>query len=383
MSRRRNALGAGLGLVCACLAISAVGIGLRLPCRDVCASDLGRLYESRGIDRESLPFVDRPLEYPPLVGVAMYVAGLPGDGSPRVSFVFNALLLAALAALVTWQLWRQYGARAKRWLSAPPFIFEGLINWDLLAVAPSTFGMHIWVRGGAFWAGALLGMGAAAKLFPAFYVVMLAASCIPVADWRRAREVVLGAFVAAAVIVVPVLLVAPNVVSHFLEFQGARPPTRGTLWLYLVRDPALHLWVSRDMLPTVGNLISTSLTAVAVALLATRVARGRLEAVPACALITIALLVASKVYSPQYDLWLVPFLVMLPVRGRLVGHFYLSSFIVFTMSFGFSNVMPNPWFLYLNAVAVLYRLIVLLVLARDLLRMETARSPNFSLLSVT
>jgi hypothetical protein len=160
-------LGSGLGLVCVGLAIFALGIGSRLPCRDVCGSDLGRLYESRGIDRDNLPFVDRPLEYPPLVGVVMYVAGVPGDGSPRVSFVFNALILTGLAAVVTWQLWRQYGARAKRWLAAPPLIFEGLINWDLLAVAPATAGILVWVRGGAFWAGALRGVGAAAKLFPA------------------------------------------------------------------------------------------------------------------------------------------------------------------------------------------------------------------------
>jgi peptide/nickel transport system substrate-binding protein len=366
MARRRTAVGGGLVLVCVCLAIFAVGVGLRLPCRDVCGSDLGRLYESRGIDRDRLPFVDRPLEYPPLVGVVMYVAGVPGDGSPRVSFVFNALVLAALAALVTWLLWRAYGARAKRWLIAPPLIFEGLINWDLLAVAPATAGILIWVRGGAFWAGALLGVGAVAKLFPALYVVMLAASCVPGAQWRRAAEVVLGALVATAVIVVPVVLVAPNVVSHLVDFQGARAPTRGTVLFYVVRDPALHPWISHDMLAPVGNVVSAGLTAIGIAVLATWVARGRLEALPASALGTIAFLVAAKVFSPQYDLWLVPFLVMLPVGGRLVRHFYLSSFIVFTMSYGFSNVIPTTAFLYLNGAAVLYRLVVLLLIARDL-----------------
>lgn len=359
-------MGASLGMVCVCLAIFAVGIGLRLPCRDACDSDLGRLYESRGIDRANLPFVDRDLEYPPLVGVVMYVAGAPGDGSPRVSFACNALILAALAALVTRQLWRQYGGRAKRWLFAPPLIFEGLINWDLLAVAPATCGLVIWIRGGAFWAGALLGVGAAAKLFPGLYVVMLAASCIPGAEWRRARDVVLGALVAAALIVVPVVLVAPSAIRQFLDFQGARPPTRGTLWFYLARDPAMHPWLSRDTLVTVGNVVTTGLAAVAVVALATLVARGRLEALSACALVTIAFLVANKVYSPQYDLWLVPFLVMLPVRRRVVRHFFLSSFIVFTMSYGFSNFIPLPWFLYLNGAAVLYRLIILLALVRDL-----------------
>lgn len=373
-------MSAGVGMVCVCLAIFALGIGVRLPCRDACGSDLGRLYESRGIDRDSLPFVDRDLEYPPLVGVVMYVAGLPGDGSPRVSFVSNALILAALAALLTRQLWREYGARAKYWLFAPPLIFEGLINWDLLAVAPATLGLGLWIRGGAFWAGALLGVGAAAKLFPGLYVVMLAASCVPGAEWRRAREVVLGALVAAGLIVVPVLLAAPDAIRQFLDFQGARAPTRGTLWFYVTRDAAFHPWLSRDTLATVGNVITTGLTALAVVVLAILVARGRLEAVPACALMTIAFLVANKVYSPQYDLWIVPFLVMLPVRRRLIRHFFLSSFIVFAMSYGFSNVIPTTTFLYLNAAAVLYRLIVLFALARNLsglpLLAETGETPG-------
>ena len=314
MSRRIGALGTGAALVGLCLAIFAVGIGSRLGCRDVCASDIGHLYEARGIDRGSLPYVDRPLEYPPVIGIVMYVAGLPGNGSPRVSFVFNAFGLAFLAVMVTWQLWRHFGSRARRWLLAPPLIFEGLINWDLVAVAPAVGGLLIWSRS-AFWAGTLLGVGAAAKLFPALYIAMLVASCVPAREWRRAAQLIMGAALAVATIVVPLLVVAPHAVSYFLDFHAARSPTRGTILSFILRNPALPAsWVPRSAFATVGTITSIGLSGVALGLLATRVARGKLDAVPACAVGTIAFLLANKVYSPQYDLWLVPFLVMLPVR---------------------------------------------------------------------
>jgi uncharacterized membrane protein len=373
MSRRIGALGTGAALIGLCVGIFAVAIGARLACRDVCASDIGHLYEARGIDRGSLPFVDRPLEYPPLIGVVMYIAGVPGNGSPRVSFVFNAVGLALLAVMVTWQLWRHFGARAIRWVFAPPLILEGLVNWDLVAVAPAVGGLLVWSRS-AFWAGALLGVGAAAKLFPALYVAMLVASCVPAREWRRARQVIMGAALAAAAIVVPLLVVAPDAVGHFLDFHAARSPTRGTLLSFILRNPALpDSWVPQSAFATVGTIASLSLTGVALGLLATRVARGKLDAASACAVGTVAFLLANKVYSPQYDLWLVPFLVMLPARDRLVAHFYASSFIMFLLSFAFSQFVPKALFFQMNGAGILYRAIVLVALSRDLLRPAAGR----------
>jgi uncharacterized membrane protein len=245
---------------------------------------------------------------------------------------------------------------------------EGLVNWDLLAVAPAVGGLLVWSRS-AFWAGALLGIGAAAKLCPALYVVMLVAGCVPAGEWRRAGRLVTGAALAVATIVVPVAVAAPSAVGYFLDFHAERSPTRGTLLSYILRNPAMpDSWVPPSAFATVGTVVSISLTAVALGLLAARVAHGTLDPLAACAVGTIAFLLANKVYSPQYDLWLVPFLVMLPVRGRVVGHFYASSFIMFVLSFAFSQFVPKSLFFQLNGAGILYRAIVLVVLARDLLR---------------
>jgi hypothetical protein len=332
---------------------------------------MGRLYETRSIDRDHAPFFDRDLEYPALVGLMMYAAGYPFDGSLRPSFLLNALVLASLAAVTTWLLWRRYGNHAKRWAFAPPLLIEGLINWDLLAVAPATIGLLQWEVGSALWAGVLVGIGAGAKLVPVLYVPILAASCVPARVWRRARDLLVGAAIGVGAFAIPVYALAPDALDHFLTFHGARNPTWGTIWFYLLRDPAMNPWVPRQHLAEIGTLITAALVIGSLVVLTAQAARARLSPVVACALATIAFIVANKVYSPQYDLWLVPFLVMLPVRTKLVVHFYASSLLVFLLSFAFSQVLDEPLFLYFMGAAVTYRLVVLALIVRDCLRISS------------
>ena len=353
-----------VGIVLLAMCVNAA---VRLPCRDVCGSDIARLYESRGVDHDHAPFFDRDLEYPPLVGLVMYAAGAPFDGSLRPSFLLNAVLLVGLAALVTWALWRRYGNRTKRWVYSPPLLIESLTNWDLLAIAPATIGLLRWEAGGAFGAGVLIGVGAGAKLFPALYVPILAACCVPLRAWHRLRDVVVGAALGVGVIAIPVYLAAPGALDFLLTFHGRRNPTWGTIWFYLLRDLSMHPWVPVERLADIGTVISAVLVVGALVVLVMRTARARLDPLSACALATIAFILANKVYSPQYDLWLVPFLVMLPVRAKLVVHFYASSLLVFGLSAAISHVIDTPAFLYLMGTAVVYRLAALVLVGRDFL----------------
>jgi uncharacterized membrane protein len=365
-TRRKSAAVAGglvlVGIVLLGLSVNAV---IRLPCRDVCGSNIARLYESRGIDRDDAPFFDRELEYPALVGLVMYAAGVPFDGSLRPSFLLNALVLISLAAITTWMLWRAYASRARRWVFSPPLLVESLTNWDLLSVAPATIGLLKWETGSAFWAGVLLGVGAGAKLFPALFVPILVAACVPLRGWRRARDVVVGAIIGVGVVAIPVYVAAPEALDHFLTFHGRRNPTWGTIWFYLLRDPSMHAWVPREHLGEVGTMIAATLVVAALVVLVLLTAQARLHPVCACALATIAFIVANKVYSPQYDLWLVPFLVMIPVRLKLVVHFSASSLLVFVLSAAISHIVDTPAFLYLMGAAVVYRIVMLVLLARD------------------
>jgi hypothetical protein len=340
----------------------AVNAGVRLPCHDICGSDIGRDYETYGINRYHLPFFDRDLEYPPLIGEVMLAGTVPFDHGFRWPFLVNALALTSLAALTTWMLWRRYGLRTRRWALSPPLIIEGLTNWDLLAVAPATIGLLEWEAGRTLLAGALFGAGTAAKLFPALYVPILAVSR---ATWRHAGRMITGFVLGLLALSLPVYAFAPHAFSYFLHYHANRTPSRDSILFFLFRSPAMNPWLPHVQEAHASTIIATVSLAVALVVLVAFTARRRLSPLAACALVTMAFMVTNKIYSPQYDLWLVPFFVMLPVRTKLVVHFYISSFAVWLLTAAAPSMLPTPWRLYLVALPVLYRLVVLAYLARE------------------
>jgi hypothetical protein len=378
----RRAAATGLLLVAFVVTGFVVNAGIRLSCYDGCGADIARLYEDRGIDRAHPPYVERDVEYPPVIGLVMWAAALPVAHGLRWKFVFNALVLTSLAALTTWMLWRRYGLRTRRWALAPPLILQGLTNWDLLAVAPATIGLLQWESGSALIAGLLVGVGAAAKLCPALYVPILAASCVPTRAWRRARDVLIGAFIGAGLFVIPVYAAAPSALRFFLDFHGTRAPIRGAIWFYVFRTPAMHPWLSHARLVDLSNVITSALVIAAVVAIAYATARRRLTPVAACGLATIAFILSNKIYSPQYDLWVLPFLVMVPVRGRIVAHFYVSSTLVWLFTASENHfLIHRPWSLYLLLAAVIYRLVTLGRIAADLMRARPDTEPDIDLTS--
>jgi hypothetical protein len=78
------------------------------------------------------------------------------------------------------------------------------------------------------------------------------------------------------------------------------------------------------------------------------------------------------VYSPQYDLWIVPFFVLLPIRRKLVANFYAASSAVFVLTASDDHVLHRPASGYVLGAAVVCRLIVFLLVARDVLRTQMA-----------
>jgi hypothetical protein len=378
--RRRwwGAAGAGVVMVAFVVLAFCLNTAVRMPCHDVCGLDIGRMYEDHHIDRAHPPYFSRDLEYPPLIGEVMYAAHEPFVHGLRNPFLANMVLLTALAALTTWMLWRRDGKRAWRWALAPPLLIQGLQNWDLLAVAPATIGLIQWENGLAFAGGVLLGAGAAAKLFPALFVPILAASSWHRGQRRQAMRVVAGSAVGFAVFVLPIYALVPHALEYFLKFHGNRGPDRGAIWYFIFHGPARQAWFSGQYVVDFITIVPSIMLIAALALLTVYAGRGRISAFGACALVAIACLVTSKVYSPQYDLWIVPFFVLLPIRTKLVVNFYVASFAVFVLTAGDDHVLHRPVSGYLLGAAVVYRVIVYLLVARDTLRTETA-SPSATL----
>jgi hypothetical protein len=174
-----------------------------------------------------------------------------------------------------------------------------------------------------------------------------------------------GFLLGLAALSLPIYAFAPDALTYFLRYHADRTPSRDSILFYLFRSPAMNPWFSHGFEAHATTLVTTIALAVSLVVLVELTRRGRLTPLAACALVTLAFMVTNKIYSPQYDLWLVPFLVMLPVRTKLVVHFYISSLAVWLLTAAAPNILPSPWRLYLVAVPVVYRLVVLAYLGRD------------------
>jgi hypothetical protein len=112
-------------------------------------SDLIWLYLRDGLDRQPLPYVDYPLEYPPLTGVASWLLSF----APNLPSYFGlTYALLAVSALVTvWALGKLPGANPWYFAAAPAIFFYTGHQWDLLAVGVTAVSLVAVARGRPRW----------------------------------------------------------------------------------------------------------------------------------------------------------------------------------------------------------------------------------------
>jgi uncharacterized membrane protein len=284
----------------------------------LCYNDIQPLYGVRGIDVHRFPYLHGALtggsltggaiEYPVGTGLFMWASGLLAHDLNGY-LVVSAALLAPWALVIAALLARMAAWRALMWAAAPALVLYAFHNWDLLAVACAVGGLYAWWRGAPVWAGALLGLGGVFKLFPAFFLLPLAAEGVAAGDRRRS--------IAAPAAGITVLVVAnlPFALANFggwsatYRFHSLRAADFNSIW---------H-WVAPGLGVGRLNLLSGGLTAAfwAAALMAGYL-RARREGTYPFVAVSAAMLAAfllwSKVHSPQYALWILPFFVLLRVH---------------------------------------------------------------------
>jgi uncharacterized membrane protein len=322
------------------LAVTLVlGVALKSPCasgswtggraqRLLCYTDIVPLYASEGLSAGRVPYLDARNEYPVLTGAWMYLFSLP-VGSPGSYFLLNAAGLALLALAVTLMLLRLVGDRAIYFAAAPVLLVYAFMNWDLLAVALATAAVVMFHKRRPVAVGVLLGLGTAAKLFPALLVIPFAWDLRRRGRIAESNRLVLAAGISWLAVDLPVALFAFHRWTYFFRYTAARGVNEGSTW-FLVCNPlrACGAVAFTKILPFV-TLLGGSVIVV----------RWTLKSRPDLPRWTIAfplllvVLLTTKVYSPQYDLWVLPwFALVLPVR-RAIWAFQAGSMAVFLTTF--------------------------------------------------
>lgn len=270
-----------------------------------CYSDVPPLWFAERLHEGAVPYLDHPVEYPVLTGLWMWLASVPAATAGEF-LLFTGVLLVACAALTAAALVREVGvARTLVFAAAPTLAVSGAVNWDLPAVLLATLGLAAHRRGHDAASGALLGLGTAAKFFPGLLLLP-----VSLAAWRlRGRRAGLGALSAAAaawtVVNAPIALAAPEGWWRFFELSRQRPSDWDALTS--VAGHVLGWSPSVEALNAVTAVLFLT-GVVALAAVARRDPPGtwHLAALP---LVTWFLL-TSKVYSPQFSLWLLPLLAL-------------------------------------------------------------------------
>ncbi len=379
------------------------GVVFRLPCRItvagqnpdhfklLCYSDIGLLYSGRGLLEGNTPYLDSGnypvLEYPVLTGWFLelerritVLLGAPFgttlsdqqqvDATLRFVDV-NTVLLGGLFLVAVWAQVRTVPTRpwdAMMLAASPCVAAAALINWDMLPIALTALGVMFWGRRRPGWAGVLLGLGMAAKLYPALLLGPLFLLC-----WRAKRlpdfAVAVSTFVLSwAAVNLPALILAPAAWRSFWEFNSERGGDLGSIWYVL----SLAGHEVADLNLVSAGLFGLGCLAIAVLIvLAPR--RPRFGSV--AFLVVAAFLMTNKVYSPQYVLWLLPLLILARPRWRDWLIFTAGELIYFVAIWWHLGGLLSPgdgspdriyWLAVLLRLATQAYLMVIVV--RDILR---------------
>jgi uncharacterized membrane protein len=326
------------------VAVLALAWVKQVPCADgdwtgakqythFCYSDTVPLFGIRGLDSGQVPYLDSELEYPVLTGGFMQLAAVLARGYDGLAstvgplpavvpvesyYVLTCLLLSVCALLVTRAVLALAGRRP--WDAAmvglSPLLFvHAFTNWDLFAVALASLGMWAWARRHPVLAGVLIGLGAAAKLYPVLLLGVLFVLCLRAGRLQAWLGAALGAAVAWLAVNVPIAVLAPENWARFFTLNGSRPADPDTLWniaLTVTDHRILDGPLAEGQSPSVLNaVVAGALLALAAAVAALALLAPRRPRVAQLAFLLVAgFLLLNKVWSPQYSLWLLPLAVL-------------------------------------------------------------------------
>jgi len=324
----------------------------RIKDRDVCYSDIQYLWLGRGIDQHLPPYtggittdgllVPGTVEYPVLTGVLMWLGGL-GAHTDAAFLLHSALLLAPFGLLTAWLLGRLGGRAALLWAATPPLLLYAFHNWELPVVATTVAAIAVmasqrWsLRTRGVLAAVLLGIGFCLKLYPGLFVLPLALYVLTAGRERGRLDVRGAATVIAAAAGTIVAINAPFALADYdgwrasFTFQMRRQAdmSSNSIWYWGLRPLMGGGRFGTEAYHHLVGIVSPALLLAALAL-ALWLGWKRFERegvypwIGVSAAMLCAFMLLHKVHSPQYTLWLLPFLVLLRVPWSLVGG-YLAA----------------------------------------------------------
>lgn len=304
-----------------------------------CYSDVAALWGSRDLNVSPwAPFSAdlASFEYPAAtMAVASFFAALThwlaettgGYWGERGGLLYWDLTFLVAAVLWIALVLITYASAGRRpWDAAivalsPAMIFAIGINWDIWPAVALALAVLLYQHKHWLWAGVLIGIGVAFKLYPLFMLGAVLVLALRTALRKQERnhdvdlvvfaKVAAGTLISWLVINVPVMLINFEAWARFFVFSSERGAGYSSLW---------HVWMvlGEGPTPETVSALSFGLFAASCAgvLVLGLTVSERPRMVQLLFLIVAAFLFFSKVYSPQFMLWLVPLIALAAPRLR-------------------------------------------------------------------
>ncbi|MBE1550752.1 putative membrane protein [Mycobacterium sp. OAS707] len=293
----------------------------------------------------------RYMEYPVLTGIYQYVSmalaktytaltklvSMPVIAEVVMFFNIAAFGLALAWLVTVWASSRLAGPRrvwdAALVAASPILIFQVFTNFDALATAFATGALLAWARRKPWLAGALIGLGVAAKLYPLLLFVPMVLLGLRTGRLREVGKGATATVLTWLVVNLPIMVLFPRGWSEFFRLNTRRGDDMDSLYNVVKSftgwsgfDPHLGFWQP----PTVLNAVSAVLfisCCIAIAYVVLT-AKQRPRLVQVAFLVVAAFLLTNKVWSPQFSLWLVPLAVLaLPHRRILLAWMTIDALV--------------------------------------------------------
>lgn len=281
----------------------------------MCYSDLSALYGARGISNDQWPYTsaENSVEYPVVTGVVMWLTGklIKDPNGYRQYFDINALFLALLMIVASLLVWRLRPEFAALFPLAPAVIGSLYINWDLWAVVPALLSLYLFAIHKRTLSAIALGIAIATKFFP---VVLLIGFLLSL--WQRKKWLQLWSYLGItslswAAINIPVALQNFDGWWRFFKLNIERGNDLGSLWyaLSLLKQPTINIsWLT-------GLLYLFAVISIVMFYRYVADPQRENENLWTVSFLLVAAFVTmSRVYSPQYIIWLTPLAVIAITR---------------------------------------------------------------------
>ena len=286
-----------------------------------CYSDIPALFGERGLSKGDWAYsngVDS-VEYPVVTGTVMWaLAQITPDGADAVNkyFHINIILIALLLIFTSLIIFKLRPEFAYLYPLAPAGIASLYINWDLWAI--------IFMVGAIYWfdrkkldlSALALGVSISTKFMPIFLLFPIIFIFMRRNQLRQSLNYIAITVLTFAAINLPVYLTTPEGWLRFYQLNLSRGSDWGSLWYALT-----GLGVNLPNLNYLSILLLlTGFAAIAIYILELR----NTPSLASLSFIVLAtVMCASKVYSPQYALWLIPLAVIALIDKRDLHAFWI------------------------------------------------------------